>query len=100
MNRDTRGGGVVLSRQGRRPLDEARQRLPVGTPVVIEERCKECRFCIELCPREVLVMSPRLNPKGYHIPEVAEGKGGECIVCRFCEHVCPEFAIYIEEKGA
>jgi 2-oxoglutarate ferredoxin oxidoreductase subunit delta len=83
----------------RRPLDSAAIRIPAGQVYVIPERCKGCRFCIELCPQEVLVESEGMNAKGYHYPIVAEGKDGSCVHCQFCSIVCPEFAIYTEEKG-
>ena len=30
------------------------------------------------CPEQVLVASARINAKGYHYPEVAEGKEMSC----------------------
>jgi 2-oxoglutarate ferredoxin oxidoreductase subunit delta len=83
----------------RRPLDSAAVRIPVGQVYVISERCKGCRFCIELCPQQVLVESTGMNAKGYHYPTVAEGKDESCVHCQFCSIVCPEFAIYTEEKS-
>ncbi|NIR87132.1 4Fe-4S ferredoxin [Candidatus Bathyarchaeota archaeon] len=67
---------------------------------IIEERCKQCRLCIELCPKEVLQESEKVNGKGYHPPEVVEGpeKGKTCVACGFCEVACPEYAIWVEEK--
>jgi len=81
----------------RRPLDLDLQVVPHGTVHVIEHRCKECSFCIEFCPRDILRMSHRANRKGYRVPEVIPGKTADCVACRHCEDVCPEFCIYIEE---
>jgi 2-oxoglutarate ferredoxin oxidoreductase subunit delta len=83
----------------RRPLDSATVSIPVGQVFVISARCKGCRFCIELCPQEVLAESKDMNAKGYHYPMVAEGKDEACVHCQFCSIVCPEFAIYTEEKS-
>ena len=81
----------------RQPLDKATVSIPRGLIYIIPERCKGCRFCIDFCPRDVLVETPKINAKGYHYPVVAEGKEDECIACQFCSILCPEFAIYTEE---
>jgi 2-oxoglutarate ferredoxin oxidoreductase subunit delta len=84
----------VLSRQ---PLDKATVSIPLGRIYIIPERCKGCKFCIDFCPRDVLVETSEMNAKGYHYPIIAEGKEDECIACQFCSILCPEFAIYTEE---
>jgi 2-oxoglutarate ferredoxin oxidoreductase subunit delta len=81
----------------RQPLDKATISIPRGRIYIIPERCKGCRFCIDFCPRDVLVETTEMNAKGYHYPIVAEGKEDECIACQFCSILCPEFAIYTEE---
>jgi len=83
----------------RRPLDSAAVRIPVGQVYIIPERCKGCRFCIELCPQEVLVESTAINAKGYHYPMVAEGKDEACVHCQFCSIGGPDVASYPEEKS-
>jgi 2-oxoglutarate ferredoxin oxidoreductase subunit delta len=60
---------------------------------IIEDRCKECGFCIEFCPNGVLKKSDKINAKGYHPPEPINPKN--CMGCRTCELLCPDFAIFI-----
>jgi len=81
----------------RKPLDLEEQVVPKGIVHLIVERCKECEFCIEFCPKDVLRMSERFNRKGYRFPEVVPGKEGDCIACRHCEDICPDLCIFIEE---
>ena len=71
-----------------------------GVIYLIPERCKGCRICISLCPRNVLQTSEQTNAKGYRVPEIAPGKEDACTMCDFCAMLCPEFAIYTEEGEA
>ena len=75
-------------------MDAARAQVPLGRVHVIVERCKQCDFCIDYCPTDVLEYSADTNATGYHYPVVAEGKEGSCVHCRFCDLICPELAIY------
>jgi len=69
-----------------------------GTVKIIEERCKGCWYCISYCPTKVLVVSPKLNEKGYHPPELKEDPPNKvCIACHLCELFCPDFALIVEE---
>ena len=76
----------------RKPLDLENIKASRGRVIIIEERCKGCGFCIEYCPRDVLVISSAFNEKGYHAPAVIDES--KCVNCHFCEALCPEFAIY------
>ncbi len=75
-------------------MDVARAQVPLGRVHVIVERCKQCNFCIDYCPTDVLEYSVDTNAKGYHYPVVADGKEAACVNCRFCDLICPELAIY------
>jgi 2-oxoglutarate ferredoxin oxidoreductase subunit delta len=76
----------------RTPLDVDTIKVPHGEVRILAERCKGCGFCVEYCPRDVLVLSEQFNAKGYHPPKVV--KSGECVNCNLCEMICPDFAIF------
>jgi 2-oxoglutarate ferredoxin oxidoreductase subunit delta len=80
----------------RKPLDLAEVKVPHGILHILKERCKGCNFCIEFCPRKVLVEAEEFNTKGYHPPRVVDEEG--CASCGLCEMLCPEFAIYRQEE--
>ena len=82
-------------RYWRQPLDAGRVSVPRGDVIIVEDRCKGCGFCVEYCPRDVLVLAEGFNRKGYHPPEVI--RHGECVSCNLCEMICPEFAIFTVE---
>jgi len=56
-------------------------------PEMNHDKCKGCGLCVISCPRDVLVISERLNSKGYHY---AVYKGEGCIGCGNCFYTCPE----------
>jgi 2-oxoglutarate ferredoxin oxidoreductase subunit delta len=76
----------------RKPLDIDQVKVPHGEVLIIADRCKGCGFCVEYCPKDVLVLSDEFNIKGYHPPKVV--KSGECVNCNLCEMICPDFAIF------
>ena len=63
---------------------------------VLKDRCKGCRLCIEVCPKQVLKQSDELNRKGYRFA-CADARNG-CIHCNLCELICPDFAIIVAPK--
>lgn len=60
---------------------------------VIENRCKGCGVCIEVCQADVLEVSPTVNDQGYNFPVVKDAEA--CLGCGMCEMLCPDFAVYI-----
>lgn len=78
----------------RTPLDISKVIVPRGQVYVLPQRCKGCNFCIQFCPQNVLESSELTNEKGYHYPQVVQGKESDCVHCEFCTLVCPEFAIF------
>ncbi|MEM2909921.1 MAG: 4Fe-4S binding protein [Nitrososphaerota archaeon] len=81
----------------RKPINISAFKVPKGNIHIIPNRCKECLYCIELCPNSVLEKSDSINHKGYHYPRVKPGKEDSCVACSMCEWVCPEFAIFVKE---
>lgn len=60
---------------------------------IINERCKGCGICVEVCQACVLERSTEANSKGYHIPMVREPDA--CLGCGMCEMLCPDFAVWV-----
>ena len=55
--------------------------------------CKSCLFCIENCPKSAIILSKKLNTKGYVVAEFLIDKS--CTGCATCALVCPEAAIEV-----
>lgn len=81
----------------RQPLNLDQKKTPRGQLYIILNRCKECNYCIDYCPEDVLALSQHLNNKGYRYPTIAEGKDSACVNCHFCSEICPDFAIYTDD---
>lgn len=81
----------------REPVNYDRFVKPRGEVHIIAERCKECNYCTNYCPEEVLERSPDLNGHGYHPVRVKEGKENACVACGMCQAICPDFAIFVRE---
>lgn len=51
--------------------------------------CKGCKICVDVCPRDVLIMDDF----------VAKVKDLErCTGCMLCEQLCPDFAIVVNVR--
>lgn len=77
----------------RKTLDQDQVKPIRGRVEVLKDRCKQCRFCIDFCPKQVLEESTEFNRKGYH--PVYAAHPNECVNCGLCELICPEFAISV-----
>jgi len=51
------------------------------------ELCKGCQLCIDVCPKECIEISEKLNSSSYH-PAQYTGEG--CTGCGLCFYACPE----------
>jgi len=64
-----------------------------GTITIDQERCKGCTLCIEFCPKKIIVLSDKLNAKGYFVASI--NGNSECTGCGTCAVMCPEVAIEV-----
>ncbi len=58
------------------------------------ERCKGCRYCIPICPKNAISVSEKINKKGYKPVSVDLEK---CICCGLCYTICPDYIFEIRE---
>ena len=65
----------------------------MAKPVFYVERCKGCELCTVVCPKKIIVMSDRINSKGYH-PSTCSDES-KCIGCMLCAKTCPDMVIEI-----
>lgn len=65
-------------------------------PVVYEDLCSGCSFCVDICPRDCL----ELVGGGPMIGVSALVRPNDCVSCRQCEEVCAKHAIMVVPPGA
>ena len=66
--------------------------------IQINERlCKDCKYCVKFCPKQIIETGPVRNSRGHFYPVVTDP--GKCISCGICATVCPEGAIELPAKG-
>lgn len=62
---------------------------------VNEDICKGCGLCALACPKKIIILSDKLNKKGYHPAHAEEIE--KCIGCAMCATMCPDVAIKVEK---
>lgn len=70
-----------------------------GYIVLNSEACKGCYLCVSVCPKKLIVVSEKLNQKGYY-PAQFTGSDKEeadlkCTGCATCAITCPDVAIEV-----
>ncbi len=65
----------------------------MATVVIRKDRCKACHFCVDFCPKHILMMSDELNVRGVH--HVCLTDEEKCSGCAICALVCPDVAIEV-----
>jgi 2-oxoglutarate ferredoxin oxidoreductase subunit delta len=70
----------------------------MGKIIINIEQCKGCKLCVIFCPKQLIKLSEKLNPAGYHPAEFIDN--GQCNSCGLCYQMCPDVAIEVwkEEK--
>ncbi len=63
--------------------------------VIDEDRCKGCLLCTTVCPKNIIRVSKRMNPKGYKVVEVDPDLLDACTGCTACAQMCPDAAIVV-----
>lgn len=62
---------------------------------ILEERCKGCLLCTEVCPKKILRQSERFNRHGYLVSECIDPDEKLCTGCTSCATICPDAAIRV-----
>ena len=57
------------------------------------DRCKGCGLCVNVCPKNVLEISDKVNALGYFPAHQAHPE--KCIFCTTCCIMCPDVAVTI-----
>jgi 2-oxoglutarate ferredoxin oxidoreductase subunit delta len=60
-----------------------------------EDACKGCELCIVACPQEIIVLSEKLNAKGYHPATIIDMD--KCTACQACARMCPDSVITVKK---
>jgi 2-oxoglutarate ferredoxin oxidoreductase subunit delta len=64
--------------------------------IIVDGRyCKGCGLCVDVCPKECIVLDPEtITDKGYHPAMLTDES--LCTGCASCAVMCPDVAIKVE----
>jgi len=62
---------------------------------IIQELCKGCYICSDMCPRDVFAIEALPGPGGFRPVRVARPEN--CNGCQLCVIYCPDFATEVSE---
>ena len=65
----------------------------MGRIEINKERCKGCHMCIDVCPKNILVVAEEYNQKGYAFVRVSDMDA--CTGCALCAEMCPDICITV-----
>jgi len=60
---------------------------------VDDARCKGCKLCVTVCPKQCIAISDTFSASGYYPAKLA--KKDCCIGCGMCAQICPDIAITV-----
>lgn len=63
-----------------------------GKIVINIERCKGCKLCVQVCPKDCITISNQSNKSGYF---PARADNTDCTGCAACAIICPEAIIEV-----
>ncbi len=63
---------------------------------LIEDNCKACGFCINICPTEVFAWRDEPNKMGWRPVYVKHEQN--CFGCQLCYQICPDFCLEVVAK--
>jgi 2-oxoglutarate ferredoxin oxidoreductase subunit delta len=69
-----------------------------GTIVIDENRCKGCKLCTSVCPKDLIKIADYFTPRGYQ-PAMLVDAANACTGCLLCSTICPDTAITVYREA-
>lgn len=67
---------------------------------IASDRCKACKLCISVCPKDVLALDESVvNALGYHPIRLTDAAA--CTSCALCARICPDvvFTVFARPRS-
>ena len=72
----------------------------MGKIEINQEGCKGCAYCVQACPRDLIVIDEnRINNLGYNPAVFKDDNEAVCTGCTLCAEICPEVLIEVYREG-